>query len=359
VQDDLFGAEKSYKAMVALYPRNATALSALGETQRQIGHHADAADTLSRALLLAPNYAALYYGVCSEKMKAGLLNEARQACDSGIAHGLDSEIIRLALLKLAVLEGDSKLYAQQVAWGDAHHSTGLLIAETQVDLLEGRVRDALAHLDQACALLEPKQPGACNPYRFGVAAILATLGEIDQARKLIANRAPDPSDDNGLLALALVGDLSGAEAGLKAQDSAHPATSAWEARIGSSVRATILLQEHRPAEVTAALEVARPYEGFGLDSWYFRALGYAESGQQEKAVDEYQRLLTAKAIDPVNSDIPMAQLGLARSLVALHRFEEARKAYKTFLEAWMHADSDLHVLIAAKREAGELEAISK
>jgi DNA-binding winged helix-turn-helix (wHTH) protein/tetratricopeptide (TPR) repeat protein len=359
VQGDLFGAEQSYKAMVALYPRNATALSALGDTQRQLGQHADAANTLARTLVLAPNYAALYYGLCSESMKAGMLEEARKACDSGIAHGLDSEIIRLALLKLAVLERDSNLYAQQVAWGDEHHSSGLLVAETQVDLLEGRVHDALAHLEQVCALLESKQPDQCNPYRFGVSSGLAMIGEIDQARPLIANRTPDPADDNGLVALAQVGDLKDAEAGLKAQELAHPSSSAWEAKVGSIVRATILLEEHRPAEVAAALEGARPYEGSGLDSWYLRAIGYAESGQQEKAVNEYRRLLAAKAIDPVNASIPMSELGLARSLVALHRPDEARKAYASFLDSWAHADPGLLLRVAAQREAASLEGPSK
>ncbi len=359
VQGDLFGAEQGYKAMVTLYPHNATALSALGDTQRQLGHHADAANTIARTLVLAPNYAALYYGLCSEDMKAGLLDEARRACESGIAHGLDSEIIRLALLKLAVLERDSKLYAQQVAWGDEHHSAGLLVAETQVDLLEGQVHNALAHLDQACALLEPKQPGQCNPYRFGIASILATMGEIDQARRLIANRTPDPADDNGLVALAQVGDLKDAEAGLKAEELAHPSSSAWDAKVGSLVRATILLGEHRPAEVAVVLEVARPYEGSGLDSWNLRALGYAESGQQEKAANEYQRMLAARAIDPVNADLPLAELGLARSLAATHRTDDARKAYATFLNDWSHADPDLHVLIEAKREAAAIDVSTK
>jgi len=345
--------------MVALYPRNATALSALADTQRRLGHHADSANTLSRALVLAPNYAALYYAECSEKMKAGLLAEARQACDSGIAHGLDSEIIRLGLIKIAMLTQDKQLYAQQVAWAKEHHSSLLLIAEAQGDLLEGRVHDALAHLAEACALLEPKQAGLCNQYHFGVAAYLASMGEIDRARQLIANRTPDPADENGLAALTQVGDLKVAEAELTAQESAHPASSAWEGEVGALDRADILLREHRPAEVAAVLEVARPYEGSDLDSWYLRALAYAESGQQEKAVSEYQRLLSAKAIDPAIPDIPLAQLGLARSLAALHRTEDARKAYATFLDSWAHADTDLPLLIAAKREARELEGIPK
>ncbi len=358
VQGDLFGAEQSYKAMLAIYPRNAPALAALGETQRQLGHHADAANTLARGLVLLPNYATLYYGVCLEKMKAGLLDEARQACDSGIAHGLDSEIIRVALLKLAVLERDSNLYAQQVAWADQHHSPLLLAAEAQVDLLEGRVHDALAHLEQACALLEPKQPGVCNSDRFGVASGLATMGETTLATEVISNSTPDAADENGLAALAQLGDWKDAEAGLKAQGLAS-ASPAWEAKVGSRVRAEVLLQQHRPSEVAAVLEAARTYEGSGLDSWYLRALGYAESGQHEKAVKEYRRLIAARAIDPTNPDIPLAELGLARSLVATHHVEDASKAYRTFLEAWAHADPGLPLRISAQREASELENTSK
>lgn len=356
VQGNLLGAEQTYKAMVALYPRNATALSALGETQRQLGQHQEAAETLSRALVLAPNYAALYYGICSENMKAGQLDDARRACESGIAHGLDSEIIRVALLKLAVLEKDEALYAQQVAWGAAHHSSLLLAAQAEVEVMNGQVHNALEHLDQSCALLEPRQETLCDRYRFSIAYELASIGETDRARKLIANRTHDPSDGNALDALALLGDAKDAEAGLKTQEQTQPLSSAWQAMVGSVVRATILLQEHRSAEVAAVLQASRPYEGSGLDSWYLRAVSFAESGQHEKAVAEYQRLLAAKQIDPVNPDIPLAELGLARSLAALHRSAEARNAYAEFLEDWLHADQELSLLRQAQHEAAELDS---
>jgi hypothetical protein len=55
----------------------------------------------------------------------------------------------------------------------------------------------------------------------------------------------------------------------------------------------------------------------------------------------------------------MAELGLARSLAALHQPAEARKAYATFLASWTHADPDLALLIAAKREAAEVEKIAR
>jgi tetratricopeptide (TPR) repeat protein len=153
--------------------------------------------------------------------------------------------------------------------------------------------------------------------------------------------------------------LNDAEAGLKSQESAQSVSPAWEAKVGSLVRAQILLQEHRPGEVAAALEVARPYEGVGLDSWYLRALAYAKNGDHEKAVNEYQRLLAARAIDPVNPNIPLAELGLARSLAAIHQRDEALKAYRTFIASWDHADPDLSLRLATQREVSQLAYISK
>jgi tetratricopeptide (TPR) repeat protein len=355
VQGDLSGAEQSYKAMLALYPRNASALSALGETQRQIGHHADAANTLSRALVLAPNYAALYYGVCAEKTKAGMLDEAKQACDNGIVHGLDSEIIRLALMKLALAKHDPQLYAQQVAWADQHRSPLLFAAEAEGDLLEGRVRDALSHVVQACALLEPKQDAVCSQYRFGIAAELAQIGEMDRARELIAHRTPDPTDYNGLTALAELGDRKDAEAGLKAHQMQYPASPSWDAKVGALVRADIRLAEHRPSEAIAALEPARVYENFSLDSWYLRALAFAQNGEPDKAAAEFQRLLKAQCIDPGNVDLPLAQLGLGRALAAAHRTEEARQAYKSLLSMWSHADAGLALPATARKELAGLD----
>lgn len=359
VQGDLFGAEQSYKAMLALYPRNATALSALGETQRQIGHHADAANTLSRALVLAPNYAALYYGVCMEKTKAGLLDEAKQACDSGIAHGLDSEIIRLGLMKLAMAKHDPQLYAQQVAWADQHHSPLLFATEAQADLLEGRLHDAMMHVTQSCAFLGPKQDAVCSQYYFGIAAEMAQIGEMDRARQFIGNRTPDPADSNGLMALAVLGDQKDAEAGLKAHELAHPDSPSWEAEVGALVRADILLQQHRPAEALTALELARPFEGAGLDSWYLRALAFEQNNQPDKAVTEFQRLLKAENIDPANVDIPLAQLGLARALAAANRTSEAHQAYGDFLSIWSHSDADLVLSGKAHAEMAALDTPGK
>jgi hypothetical protein len=55
----------------------------------------------------------------------------------------------------------------------------------------------------------------------------------------------------------------------------------------------------------------------------------------------------------------MAELGLARSLVALHRQQEASEAYAALIGSWAHADPDLTPLVEAKREAAKLNQPAK
>ncbi len=356
VEGNLVGAEQSYKAMLALYPRNVSALGGLGETQREMGHHADAISTYKRQQVLAPNLAGLYYVLCSEETKAGLLDEAQKTCESGLAHGLDSELIRLAFLQLAIAKRDPQLYGQQIAWNEQHHSSLILAEEAEVDLLQGRVHDAVTHLEQSCALLEPAQDSVCNQYHFDIASELASLGEIALAKQIIGKRTPDPSDPSGLQALAQTGDLKGAEQGLKEQERITPPSPSWEATVGSLVRANILLEQHRPAEVAAALELSRPFDDTDLEYRYLRGLGYAESGQMGKAEAEFRRLLSATYIAPESVDVPLAQLGLARVLAQQGKTAEAVAAYQSFFQTWQHADGDLPLLKAARLEFAPLSA---
>jgi hypothetical protein len=65
-------------------------------------------------------------------------------------------------------------------------------------------------------------------------------------------------------------------------------------------------------------------------------------------------VLDNRGADPFSSLIPLAQLGVARALSAGGHVAEARTAYETVLRTWEHADPDLPVLLAARKEAAEL-----
>jgi hypothetical protein len=52
---------------------------------------------------------------------------------------------------------------------------------------------------------------------------------------------------------------------------------------------------------------------------------------------------------------PLAHLGLARTAVLVGDVAKARSAYQDFFVLWKDADSDLPILIEAKKEYEKLE----
>jgi DNA-binding winged helix-turn-helix (wHTH) protein/tetratricopeptide (TPR) repeat protein len=356
VVGDLQGAERTYEAMLALYPRSATALSALGETQRQLGHHADSAATLGRALALQPTYTTLFYGVCAEQMRSGHLDEARKTCEDGIRHGLDGDAIRVTLLKLSVVQHDSALRNEQIVWGEQHRSSLLSIGQSQIDMAEGREKDAVTHLAHACALLQQKPSDSrCGNVYMGVAAGLSEVGEVDTARGLLAQVVPDPTDVNCILAFVDTGNLPKAESLLATQSASQPARGFWNYGFGTLVRADILLKQDKANEAVAVLEPARMYEGTTLISIYLRGIAYQKSGQLSLAEKEFTRLLAEPWIDPVATEIPLAQVALAETLAAENKRELALQAYQTFFENWANADPKMKLLERARGGASKLQ----
>ena len=349
VSGDANASMRLYQAMLALYPRSAVALSGLADTQRQLGRHAEAAATLSRALAQQPHFTALFYGLCAEQMRSGQLDDALKTCRDGIAHGLDGDAIRVTMMKIAGLQHDDALYAEQVAWGEQHHSTMVVVQQTQQDFVEGREHDALLHLELACSMMQQKPTDAlCGTYHAGVTSSLAQVGEIAEARTLLARFTPDSEDINAILALVFVGDLRQAQVALAAQSAAQPHPGPWNDNYGAIARAAILLAQHRPAEVVAVLEPARQYEGTNLASSYLRALAYQQTGQPALAEAEFLRILSRPWIDPTDVELPLARVGLAETLALEGKKADAEKAYQAFFADWVHADPDLALLARAR-----------
>ncbi|HTW32834.1 MAG TPA: hypothetical protein VMD76_14225, partial [Candidatus Sulfotelmatobacter sp.] len=73
------------------------------------------------------------------------------------------------------------------------------------------------------------------------------------------------------------------------------------------------------------------------------------------AVLEFRKILARRVLSAFSVIYPMAQLDLARALVAQHDPANARSAYQDFFAAWKSADPDIPVLIEAKKEYAKLQ----
>jgi predicted Zn-dependent protease len=157
------------------------------------------------------------------------------------------------------------------------------------------------------------------------------------------------------LAFVDTGNLPKAESLLATQSASQPARGFWNYGFGTLVRADILLKQDKANEAVAVLEPARMYEGTTLISIYLRGIAYQKSGQLSLAEKEFTRLLAEPWIDPVATEIPLAQVALAETLAAENKRELALQAYQTFFENWANADPKMKLLERARDGASKLQ----
>ena len=79
-------------------------------------------------------------------------------------------------------------------------------------------------------------------------------------------------------------------------------------------------------------------------------VAYLKLGNGAEAIAEYQKILDHRGEAPLSALYPLAHLGLARAAVLQGETAKARKKYQEFFTIWKDADSDLPVLIKAKKE---------
>ncbi len=116
------------------------------------------------------------------------------------------------------------------------------------------------------------------------------------------------------------------------------------------------MRKDNAAGAIQLLLAAGPYEAAG-SFWptYIRAQAYLQQKSGAEAKAEFQKILDHRGWDPTSYLYPLAQLGLARATVLGGDSTNARKSYQDFFALWKDADSDLPVLIEAKKEYERLK----
>jgi Tfp pilus assembly protein PilF len=78
------------------------------------------------------------------------------------------------------------------------------------------------------------------------------------------------------------------------------------------------------------------------------ANAYLETGQFDKAVAEYNRILK------LNPNYPLAHFHLAQAFEQQGLSGEARESYQHFLQIWKDADADIPELLKARNKFNDL-----
>lgn len=116
------------------------------------------------------------------------------------------------------------------------------------------------------------------------------------------------------------------------------------------------LQKGNAAAAVEQLQPALLYEAAAA-FWpqYVRGLAYLRLKQGQEAAAEFQKILDHRGQSPLSVMYPLAHLGLARAAVLQGDKAKAKLYYDEFFRLWKDADTDLPVLIEAKKEHERLK----
>jgi hypothetical protein len=118
-------------------------------------------------------------------------------------------------------------------------------------------------------------------------------------------------------------------------------------------RAAIAYRLGDPRNAIELLESAREYErGYPMAN-YIRGLAYLKEKKGAEAAAEFQKILDHRGANwgPL---YPLSHIGVARGAALARDTDRARKAYETFFDLWKDADSDVPILIQARKEYARL-----
>jgi len=119
----------------------------------------------------------------------------------------------------------------------------------------------------------------------------------------------------------------------------------------------ISLQRAGADQAIEFLNAAVPHKRGNAAFWpdYLRGQAYLRLRRSNEAAAEFQKILDHRGWDPSSPMSPLAHLGRARAAVLAGDVTKARSAYQNFFVLWKDADSDLSILIEAKKEYEKLE----
>jgi DNA-binding winged helix-turn-helix (wHTH) protein/tetratricopeptide (TPR) repeat protein len=378
VTGDILASLHSYKDWSDEYPHDPLPLLRLAERENQIGKPALALEAAQRALKLNSADAGAYAVLARTQLSLGQFADAANTCQQAIEHRLDGGQIHGMLLQMAFLHLDQPSIDAQIAWAkDTPAAPYMLLQQALMDFALGRVKIAEETYASAVdAYRKQGQKEAVDRTLSAMPRIESDLGFTQMTIALLTRMSEDSESNPGgadqpesnqrltggaadiSVAWAQAGEATRAQALLKSELDAHPASILWQEDFASQIKAAIALGQQKPEDAIEALKPALAFDMRGFAAPALRGRAYLAAKQPELAEAEFHKILDHPGIEPLSHNYPLAQLGLARALAQQGKTEEAGSAYKTVLQIWKDADPDLPRLKEAKAEYLKLTGAS-
>jgi serine/threonine protein kinase/tetratricopeptide (TPR) repeat protein len=358
---ELDKAIEALELLVQTYPRDQDARHNLGYRYSLIGQHEKAIEEYREALRLNPSLGITRTNLALSLMRLNRFEEARAMGEQVIAQKFDSVSIHRYLYHLAFIRGDTAAMQQQVDWADGRPGEyDHLNWQAGTTAFAGQWQKARELSNRAAELAEQRklEEEAGNSVSSN-AEWAAVLGQCQQLRAEIARAAALPRTPLSFfrtgIALALCGDAAQAQAQNDEAVKRYPKNTLVNEVYSPLIRAAIDLQRGNRTQAIQMLQAVSRYEGVSFYYQnYLRGQAYLGEGKGAEAAREFQTILDHRGWSPLSPLYPLAHLGLARAATLAGDMAKSRKAYQDFFALWKDADTDIPILIEAKKEYEKL-----
>jgi serine/threonine protein kinase/tetratricopeptide (TPR) repeat protein len=350
------------------YPRDFRPANALALIHNRLGRYESAIAEAQEALRRSPGHPFPLSNLAFAYRALGRYDDAKKTAEEAVKLGVETTPTRRLLYQIGMVSGDGSA-AAHLAWAkDKPREFDLVSAQAQVAAFGGRMREASDLYERAIDLaLARGLKGTASGYSAHLAWTSALYRPKDAAARVrrIIGRVDDEADAPGTVprfrvgtAFGLSGLLSEAQALVARAEQRYPDSSLVRAVLTPSTRAAIALHQERPNDAIQALEAAIPAELgtiAGLIPPYLRGEAYLQRGAFNAAMQEYERVLQNRGVDPFTPVLPLARLGIARAKARIGDTDGSRREYEELFRIWNRADADFAPLLAARAEYARLQ----
>jgi eukaryotic-like serine/threonine-protein kinase len=364
ISGDIDKTIETLQTWARLYPQDYVPHNNLSLNYKLLGRYDEALKEGLEAVRLSPNNISANENLMASFLGLGRFDEAHQVIREMEKINPDSVVARFENYSFAFLRRDHATMDREFQWARGKPAellfTGNLVAAS---MSLGKLTQAEELKNRAIEMF--KNQG----HKENAAQVLLTLGQnlelvgkCEQAKEN-AKAAQDLLRGKTYLAVvamifAACGDQAQAQSLLNEARSAYPKNTFIVSIVNPIVGAGIEKSRGNPAQAIQLLEAVRSYEfgvfvGVGVN--YARGNLYLQQRMGNEAAAEFKKIIDHPGVDPFSPAHALAHLGLGRAAAMNGDSSAARKSYQDFFALWKDADSDLPVLVQARKEYEQLK----
>ena len=347
-----------------LYPNDFIPHNNLSINYQLIGRYDEAVKESLEAVRLSPDNMNAKDNLVASFVGLGRFDEAEQAEREAQKINADALTAHAYNLFFAYLRRDQAAMDREAQWAKGKpEEAEITMLMTSAALSLGKLKQAQELQKHSLELFKQQNRAeAATTLFLTMAAHLQQIGKCDEAK---SNAKSGLSLLRGQKSLAMASfiyatcdDLSQAQSLLNDARTAYPKNTVINVIVTPIVSAIAEQRKGNVSQAIQVLESVRSYQ-FGIvlgsSTAFLRGNLYLQQRMGKEAAAEFQSILDHPGSDYLSTAHTLAHLGLARAALINGDTAAARKSYQDFFGLWKEADSDLPVLVQARKEYAELK----